>query len=754
MPDNILKGTIQITAPGVKQTVADVESSVSKMEASVKKTITPLDTLQSHLEKVARAKLNIPPIPATVPASIEKASKSLQAFKTNAKGADQALLNLSRVVQDAPFGFIGIANNLNPLLESFQRLQKETGSSGKAMKALASSMLGAGGVGLALAAVQFAALGGFDAFKKLASVFGPLKKNVVDINSVLDDAAKNVGKDVAQLEIFKNKLNDVSLKESDRIKIAKAYNDVADETNKIDIKQINNLDLINKSIEKQNSLILQRAIALSATSKLGEFADRFVDAQLKVSQGLNNLSISEADYIAKARGFSREREALTIKIATTGGITSPGETSRATFMRRLAALDKQLIKELGNNTFDLLDTINARDKAQKEMNDATAALSKLITIPGITKPPPKQGTKGKEFNFFDEFLSFDPTKVKEKSKDAAQAYGIAIQFALENQDIFVGLDKILTMDTKTGAIKEAAKFWADFQNGLVRLKPTTLKPFLPENFSTKPGDVNAKLDPNRNLPKNLERDVQAEQARFKDIGHNIGKAIGNGFDEELSKRFGEIFENAFKQGISQDKLNKFLEGVAISSSIATQGINGIGDAFGDLTTAILNGEDGLKSFADSLKSTFTQLAAQLVKTIVLASILKAITAGSSEPLSFAQAFGKVLGFSRGGIVPGTGTRDTVPALLTPGELVVPREFTQKFSAMIKSFNLGTFNPNKTFEWSIPTPGAFANSAANQTHSLTYRPQSINVNVSGTLHGRGDSLLGVITTTQKAQGRTV
>ena len=46
-----------------------------------------------------------------------------------AKGADQAgfaLTNLSRVAQDAPFGFIGIQNNLNPLLESFQRLKSET----------------------------------------------------------------------------------------------------------------------------------------------------------------------------------------------------------------------------------------------------------------------------------------------------------------------------------------------------------------------------------------------------------------------------------------------------------------------------------------------------------------------------------------------------------------------------------------------------------------------------------------------------
>jgi hypothetical protein len=64
--------------------------------------------------------------------------------------ATQSLVNLSRVAQDAPFGFIGIANNINPLLESFQRLQAETGSTGSAFKSLLSSLSGPAGLGLAV----------------------------------------------------------------------------------------------------------------------------------------------------------------------------------------------------------------------------------------------------------------------------------------------------------------------------------------------------------------------------------------------------------------------------------------------------------------------------------------------------------------------------------------------------------------------------------------------------------------------------
>jgi hypothetical protein len=73
------------------------------------------------------------------------------------KGSNQAafaLQNLGRVAQDAPFGFIGIQNNLNPLLESFQQLKQQTGSTSSAFKALGQSLIGPAGLGIALSIVS------------------------------------------------------------------------------------------------------------------------------------------------------------------------------------------------------------------------------------------------------------------------------------------------------------------------------------------------------------------------------------------------------------------------------------------------------------------------------------------------------------------------------------------------------------------------------------------------------------------------
>ena len=103
-----------------------------------------------------------------ITADTAEAAANLQNFIKTSKGlktemqnygnvsnqATFALSNLSRVAQDAPYGFIGIANNLNPLLESFQRLQKDSGSTSAALKAMVSGLMGPAGIGLALGVVS------------------------------------------------------------------------------------------------------------------------------------------------------------------------------------------------------------------------------------------------------------------------------------------------------------------------------------------------------------------------------------------------------------------------------------------------------------------------------------------------------------------------------------------------------------------------------------------------------------------------
>lgn len=128
-------------------------------------------------------------------------------MKNGSAQAAQSLSNLSRVAQDAPFGFVGISNNLSPLLESFQRLRAESGSTGGAIKTLVSSLSGPAGVGLALAAVTAAvtfAQMGFTAWtgstKKSAEAVSEAKKELDSINSSIGKEAAQVNSLIAVLD--------------------------------------------------------------------------------------------------------------------------------------------------------------------------------------------------------------------------------------------------------------------------------------------------------------------------------------------------------------------------------------------------------------------------------------------------------------------------------------------------------------------------------------------------------------------------
>ena len=112
------------------------------------------------------------------------------AFKSIPNSGNQAALalnNLSRIAQDAPYGFIGIANNINPMLESFQRLQATTGSTSSALKAMVSTLMGPAGVGLAIGALT-----------SIIVAFGPEITKYVQQISAADIAQRKMSDGIAK----------------------------------------------------------------------------------------------------------------------------------------------------------------------------------------------------------------------------------------------------------------------------------------------------------------------------------------------------------------------------------------------------------------------------------------------------------------------------------------------------------------------------------------------------------------------------
>jgi len=133
-------------------------------------------------------------------------------LSTGSNSAAFALTNLGRVAQDAPFGFIGIQNNLNPLLESFQRLRSENTSVAATFKALGASLIGPAGLGIALSLVTAA----FTFYTQYAQ---KAKKETKELASATDALAASSAQEISKLTVLYDASQNLNIPLAERKKI-------------------------------------------------------------------------------------------------------------------------------------------------------------------------------------------------------------------------------------------------------------------------------------------------------------------------------------------------------------------------------------------------------------------------------------------------------------------------------------------------------------------------------------------------------
>jgi len=190
------------------------------IDADVVKAIGGLDKLEKHFKETQNSAKSFG---VNIAKGTSQATTALAKVPTTSNAATQSLLNLSRVAQDAPFGFIGIANNLNPLLESFQRLKvsaKEAGTSVKS--ALVGALTGPAGIGLALGVGSSLLIAFGDDLLRLLS---PSQK----LSDALDKAAESITKNVGQVTVYVEALKSGTLSTEQTKKVQKELIDQAPE---------------------------------------------------------------------------------------------------------------------------------------------------------------------------------------------------------------------------------------------------------------------------------------------------------------------------------------------------------------------------------------------------------------------------------------------------------------------------------------------------------------------------------------------
>jgi len=280
MADNTLNIEIKAEVDNLTKGLGKADRKIRGFEKSVDKTIQPINKMGKEV------KVNAVP----------------------------AVTEFSRVIQDAPFGIIGVANNIQQLTSNFGDLSRNAGGSKNALKAMLATSAGPSGILLAVSAIttllvsyrkEIAAFGD-DTLKaslaqdKINKSFDDYVSKLVGVKKARADGALGAQKELLNLKLLKKQLDNTSLSQEDRLK---AYNELIKRYPSY-FKEITAEDaLVGGLSKKYNTLateILKSAKAKAASEQLSKNLGQQLLLEQKLTEAKEKALKVEAE-VKKAR---------------------------------------------------------------------------------------------------------------------------------------------------------------------------------------------------------------------------------------------------------------------------------------------------------------------------------------------------------------------------------------------------------------------------------------------------------------------
>jgi len=418
----------------------------------------------------------------------------------------------------------------------------------------------------------------------------------------------------------------------------------------------------------------------------------FTVASRAVSLLTNNLSKAVDEAIA----FEREL----IKISQVTGKTLKD-------LRGLTSTITELSTTLGVASSTLLGTARILSQAGFKANDLQAALTALAktelapTFDDINK------TAEGAIAIFSQFGQ--GASALEAQLGSINA--VAGQFAVESGDL---IDAI----RRTGGVfKSAGGTLEEFLGLFTSIRATTRESA--ESIATGLRTILTRIQRPSTIAYLEELGVNLTDLNGKFVGpFEAAKRLGEAFGsleqgdlkfiqiaEELGgfRQIGKVIPLLQQSALAQDAYQAALKGTNSLSKDAETAQQSLSVQIAKVREeflALIRGITDTGSFrtftsiALGLASAFIKVADAIKPLLPLITAFAAVrfTAGISRFIGGAgaalrgagpqarNAGGEILGFARGGFVPGSGNRDTVPAMLTPGEFVIKKSSAAKMGA--------------------------------------------------------------------------
>jgi hypothetical protein len=298
-------------------------------------------------------------------------------LSTSTANALPALTNFGRVIQDAPFGILGVANNIDPLVTSFQSLQKQTGSTTKALGAMLGSLAGPAGIGIGISIVTSLMISfGDEIFNFIKGTDGAIE-NTDEFKKSLEGFRESAAKEII-------KFKELTAAASDATLPIKQRKEAVDELQKTYPAYIGNLTqediLAGKIGVAYDALIksLQAKIALQATEeKLIPLLKEQLDIGIKLAQAEKAIETAKKDKLSTTDAEIRQQQAFA-RSTGNGNVTLSGQTQAA------GKAAQKLKDELTPAYTELSKKINFAFNQMQPFINATANLNDKFTS-GKTK---------------------------------------------------------------------------------------------------------------------------------------------------------------------------------------------------------------------------------------------------------------------------------------------------------------------------------------------------------------------------------
>jgi hypothetical protein len=370
---------------GLTQRIAELNKK--KISLDAKTSASEIARLTKEIEKLTAKKNNIDALGASVNKLGSSAGSGLKKTEDASKNATRALTSLSLVAQDAPFGFIGIQNNLPAVIQTFTELSAGSKGLKGALSQIGSALVGPAGLFLAFSVVTAAvtfAIKEYGSLSNAVNVLFGANANAVksqnDFNKEIVESAKNSAGQVAKINILVATIQNENTSQKDRIaayrELKRINPDVVAGIDEQNLSTLKSIKLVGENAKAQLEFIKLQTKIAGITKALGGLEEERFQANGKYNVE-RKKELDLINFIAKAKEKRKNKQDLSTLEINTLASENIQLKAQAKNVKEASDAIADITEKQKNWTNSLTPAITSISKISSNAQDLTDDLDKL-----------------------------------------------------------------------------------------------------------------------------------------------------------------------------------------------------------------------------------------------------------------------------------------------------------------------------------------------------------------------------------------